>query len=285
MSDLHNPLFENEKEFLEQKKLEYERALRGDITQIKEKTTQAGKVALAGAGIAGSVWVITRVLGRKKNRPRRFDNESAPEASSLQRKKGPKDPNAPKSAAASAAVFQEALGFDGPVDKWAPVQHSAPQPPSAEAKPVAAALTPPKTPPVGPATHEPDPFEPQPTALVAKPAPAGKKGEAPKEKGAPTAKRSSESWLNSALVGSLGSLAKAAWQSDTTRGLLTQAVAAGLAALAGHSAVKSAVEDAQAPKNPDLAARADAAAAGAGAAGPFTPAQPSSSDALHQHPA
>ena len=281
MSDLHNPLFENEKEFLEQKKLEYERALRGDITQLKEKTTQVGKVALAGAGIAGSVWVITRVLGRKKPRPRRFANESGPDdgpAKDKKHKKGPRDPNAPKSAAASAAVFQEALGFDEPADKWAPVQHAAP-------KPAAAAPAPPKTPPASPAAHEPDPFEPQPAALAAKPAPAGKKGEAPKEKAAPAAKSPAKSWLNSALAGSVGSLAKAAWHSDTTRGLLTQAVAAGLAALAGHSAVKSAVEDAQAPKNPDLAARADAAAAGAGAAGPFTPAQPSSSDAPPQHPA
>ena len=74
MSDLHNPLFNDEKEFLEQKKLEYERALRGDVEQIKEKTVQAGKFALTGAGVAGTVWLITRLLGRKKNRPRRFDN-------------------------------------------------------------------------------------------------------------------------------------------------------------------------------------------------------------------
>lgn len=255
MSDLHNPLFDDEKEFLEQKKLEYERALRGDVAQIKEKTVQVGKVALAGAGLAGSVWLITRVFGSRKPKPRRFINESGPIAppKGKKGKKGPPDPNAPKSAAASAAVFQDALGFDA-------------------------------TPTVQPAAHEPDPFEPQPAALAPKPV-APKPAPAPL-KAAPTKPAEpKKSWLKSEAAGTLGALAKAAWQSDVARGLISQAAAAGLAALVGHQAVKSAVEDAQAPKNPDLAARADAAAAGAGAAGPFSPAQPSSSDAPRQHPA
>ncbi|MFD1467859.1 hypothetical protein ACFQ48_06460 [Hymenobacter caeli] len=274
MSDPHNPLFENEKEFLEQKKREYERALRGDVAQIKEKTVQVGKVAAAGAGLAGSVWLITRLLGGKKNRPRRYDNDSGPaagEPKGKKDKKGPKDPNAPKSAAASAAVFQEVLGFDEPADKWAPVRPAGPPP--------------------APAAHDPDPFEPQPAAPALPKAPAVKpltpvkpKAAAPK-KDAPASGEPRGSWLKSAAGSTLGTLVKAAWQSDTARGLITQALAAGVAAVAGHSAVKSAVEDAQAPKNPDLAARADAAAADAGAAGPFPPAQPSSPDAPRQHPA
>lgn len=254
MSDLHNPLFDTEKEFLEQKKLEYERALRGDVEQIKEKTVQVGKVALAGAGLAGSVWLITRLFSSRKPKPRRFANESGPVAppKGKKDKKGPPDPNGPKSAAASAAVFQEVLGFD-----------AAPK---------------------GPAAHEPDPFEPQPAALapkvaVPRPEPAPKKAAPTK----PTAPK--ESWFKSEAAGTLGALAKAAWQSDVARGLISQAAAAGVAALVGQKAAKSAVEDAQAPKNPDLAARADAAAAGAGAAGPFSSAQPSTSDAPPQHPA
>ncbi|WP_426058446.1 hypothetical protein [Hymenobacter sp. B1770] len=72
MSDLQNPLFDEEKEFLERKKLEYERALRGDVEEIKEKSVQAGKVALVGAGLVGSVWLIAKAFGgfskRRKNK-------------------------------------------------------------------------------------------------------------------------------------------------------------------------------------------------------------------------
>lgn len=258
MSDLHNPLFDSEKEFLKQKKLEYERALRGDVEQIKEKTAQIGKVALAGAGLAGSVWLITRIFSSRKPKPRHFANESSPVSPPKGKKdrKGPPDSNAPKSAAASAAVFQEALGFN-----------AAPAGPAAQ-----------------PAAHEPDPFEPQPAALAPK-AVAPQPAPAPKKAASVNPAVPKESWFKSEAAGTLGALAKAAWQSDVARGLISQAAAAGLAALVGHKAMKSAVEDAQAPKNPDLAARADAAAAGAGAAGPFSPAQPSTPDALRQHPA
>lgn len=265
MSDLHNPLFEDEKEFLEQKKLEYERALRGDVEQIKEKTAQVGRFALTGAGVAGSVWLITRLLGHKKTKPRRFDDEFGPTAGPAEGKKGkkgPKDPNGPKSAAASAAVFQEALGFD-----------------EAEAGPRP-----------GPAAHEPDPFEPQPAAAAPTPKPAPKAAPEPKEVAQPQGPQKKtplprKPLLSPGATETLGTLAKAAWQSEAVRGLLSQALAAGLAALGGRSAVKAAVEEAQAPKNPDLAARADAAAAGAGAAQPFPSAQPSSTDAPRQHPA
>ena len=75
MAELHNPLFENEKEFLERQKLEYERALMGDVEQIKEKGQQVGKYALIGAGLAGSIWLISKAFGSKK--PRR--DELGPE--------------------------------------------------------------------------------------------------------------------------------------------------------------------------------------------------------------
>ena len=65
MSELTNPLFDEEKEFLERKKLEYERALRGDVEDIKEKSAQVGRVALVGAGLAGSVWLITKLFSSK----------------------------------------------------------------------------------------------------------------------------------------------------------------------------------------------------------------------------
>ncbi|WP_375419132.1 hypothetical protein [uncultured Hymenobacter sp.] len=74
--ELNNPLFEDEREFLERKKQEYERALRGDVEHIKEQGTQVGKVALVGAGLAGSVWLITRVLGGKSKRKKNKDKPS-----------------------------------------------------------------------------------------------------------------------------------------------------------------------------------------------------------------
>ncbi|MCC3155395.1 hypothetical protein Q3A66_20365 [Hymenobacter sp. BT770] len=70
MSDLQNPLFDEEKEFLERKKLEYERALRGDVDHIKDQSVKAGKVALVGAGLAGGIWLITKAFGGKKKRKR-----------------------------------------------------------------------------------------------------------------------------------------------------------------------------------------------------------------------
>lgn len=69
MSDLQNPLFE-EKEFLERKKLEYERALRGDVEYIKDQSTKVGKVALVGAGLVGSIWLITKAFSGGKKRKR-----------------------------------------------------------------------------------------------------------------------------------------------------------------------------------------------------------------------
>ncbi|RZK17998.1 MAG: hypothetical protein EOO56_16970, partial [Hymenobacter sp.] len=76
MSEPVNPLFEEEKEFLERKKLEYERALRGDVDQIKEQGVQLGKVALVGAGIVGGVWLLSKAFGGKKKRHKtRFDDD------------------------------------------------------------------------------------------------------------------------------------------------------------------------------------------------------------------
>jgi hypothetical protein len=66
MADLHNPLFEDEKEFLERQKLEYERALRGDVDEIKAKTQTVGKYAAIGAGVLGGIWLLSKAFGGKK---------------------------------------------------------------------------------------------------------------------------------------------------------------------------------------------------------------------------
>jgi len=74
MAELTNPLFEEEKEFLERQKLEYERAILGDVEGIKEKTQQVGKYAAIGAGLVGSIWLISKAFGgRKKKKHGEFD--------------------------------------------------------------------------------------------------------------------------------------------------------------------------------------------------------------------
>ena len=76
MSEPTNPIFEEEKDFLERKKLEYERALRGDVAHIKEQTVNVGKLALAGAGVAGGIWLLSKLFGGKKKPKRKPRPES-----------------------------------------------------------------------------------------------------------------------------------------------------------------------------------------------------------------
>ncbi|WBA41205.1 hypothetical protein [Hymenobacter canadensis] len=68
MAELTNPLFEDEKEFLERQKLEYERALMGDVEEIKEKTQQASKYVAIGAGVLAGVWLLSKAFGGKKDK-------------------------------------------------------------------------------------------------------------------------------------------------------------------------------------------------------------------------
>ena len=115
MSELQNPLFDEEKEFLERKKLEYERALRGDVDHIKDQSVMVGKVAAVGAGLAGGFWLITKVLGGKKRKKRRFeadhaeadDHEDHAEYFTAGNGKRYKSTAIRKSAADSASVFTE----------------------------------------------------------------------------------------------------------------------------------------------------------------------------------
>ncbi|AMR27882.1 hypothetical protein A0257_12815 [Hymenobacter psoromatis] len=78
MTEPTNPLFEDEKDFLLRKKLEYERALRGDVQEIKENTVQAGKVALIGAGVVSGVWLLVKAFsGRKPKKKSKKNRRSS----------------------------------------------------------------------------------------------------------------------------------------------------------------------------------------------------------------
>ena len=110
MSELQNPLFDDEKEFLERKKLEYERALRGDVDHIKEQSVVVGKVALVGAGLAGGIWLISKAFGgkkRKKKRAEHADDEHEGEHYEAANGKRHKGAEPRKSAAASAQIFED----------------------------------------------------------------------------------------------------------------------------------------------------------------------------------
>ena len=75
MSELQNPLFDEEKEFLERKKMEYERALRGDVEHIKDQSVMVGKIAAVGAGLVGGIWLITKAFSGKKRKKRYVADE------------------------------------------------------------------------------------------------------------------------------------------------------------------------------------------------------------------
>lgn len=75
MAEPTNPLFEDEKEFLERQKLEYERALLGEVEEIKEKTQQIGKYVAIGAGVLTGVWALSKLFGGKKKYKPQHDRE------------------------------------------------------------------------------------------------------------------------------------------------------------------------------------------------------------------
>lgn len=68
MSDLNNPLFDNQREFLERQKEEYKNALIGDVDHIKTQGQEIGKkVAIAG-GVLFAGYLVKRMFsgGKKK---------------------------------------------------------------------------------------------------------------------------------------------------------------------------------------------------------------------------
>ena len=58
MSDLNNPLFESQKEFLERQKQEYKNALLSDVQDLKEQSQKVGKTLLIAGGALAGVWMV-----------------------------------------------------------------------------------------------------------------------------------------------------------------------------------------------------------------------------------
>jgi len=70
MSDVNNPLFEDQKEFLERQKEEYKNALLSDVTELKTQSQQVGKTLLVAGGALAGLWFLGSALrGKKKEKP------------------------------------------------------------------------------------------------------------------------------------------------------------------------------------------------------------------------
>ncbi|MCI1188447.1 hypothetical protein MON38_13540 [Hymenobacter sp. DH14] len=302
MSELQNPLFDEEKEFLERKKLEYERALRGDVEHIKEQSATIGKVAAVGAGLAGTIWLISKAFGGKKRRPEgkhRPDGRPEPKG---KEKPQPKDKR--KSAAASAMVFIDHFEdgdheFGGGVARpsstpqSAPItaqpvgalsnsfsrpaeQTSAPKPAAPAPAPKAAEKPAPPKPAPAPAksaSADEDPFQDLPYDDSRRlPASKSFDKDSKDAKGVPTPAMAEAPKHSVARV--VGSVLQQFLQSDTGKVLVAQAGALALAAV-----TKKAGEFFPADKNADLADSTDVTKAPADAAPVASPAPSASPDA------
>ena len=270
MSELQNPLFGEEKEFLERKKLEYERALRGDVDHIKEQSVVVGKVALVGAGVAGGIWLIIKAFGSARRKKKRAGQAAADHAGEYYPATNGKPNNSSeprKSAAASAQVFNDYhenqhesddLGFGSVAYKnihAEPADYTATSSAGAFADP----------------DFEADPFEdlPYDDSRRLATSHAFDDGKEARAEVRATAARNSRSRM-------LGTVLQAFLQSDTGKVLVAQAGAVVLALV-----TKKVGEFFPATKNSDLAASPGSAAAANGDSPAASSAPSVSSDAFN----
>lgn len=217
MTELHNPLFEDEKEFLERQKLEYERALMSDVQDIKEKTLQVGKYAAAGAGILGGLWLISKALGGSKSPKKPAKALKAADKESAKQLKG--SSHRPMASTSVDTAMADDLGLGG-----RRLRTNIPATGSA-------------------ATSEEDPFQPAATSNTM--APVGRSNARPQAQPASMADPSSQSEASSILAATFNAF----MQSDTGKMLVAQATAVTLAFIA-----KKASDYLPVLKNADLAA-------------------------------
>lgn len=83
MSDLNNPLFESQKEFLERQKQEYKNALLSDVQDLKEQSQKVGKTLLIAGGALAGVWMVSTLFrGKKKSKKLKSPQLALPVSSS-----------------------------------------------------------------------------------------------------------------------------------------------------------------------------------------------------------
>ncbi|GEO03426.1 hypothetical protein AAE02nite_10900 [Adhaeribacter aerolatus] len=78
MSELNNPLFEDQKEFLERQKQEYKNALLNDVTDLKQQSQKIGKTVLIAGGALAGVWLVSTMFRGKKKSSKRLKTGKAP---------------------------------------------------------------------------------------------------------------------------------------------------------------------------------------------------------------
>jgi hypothetical protein len=78
MSELNNPLFDDQKEFLERQKQEYKNALLNDVSELKNKSQQIGKTVLIAGGALAGIWMISSLFRGKKKAPKRLKGRNTP---------------------------------------------------------------------------------------------------------------------------------------------------------------------------------------------------------------
>jgi len=78
MSELNNPLFEDQREFLERQKQEYKNALLNDVTDLKQQSQKIGKTVLIAGGALAGVWLVSTMFRGKKKSSKRLKARPAP---------------------------------------------------------------------------------------------------------------------------------------------------------------------------------------------------------------
>ena len=78
MSELNNPLFEDQKEFLERQKQEYKNALLSDVTDLKQQSQKIGKTLLIAGGALAGMWMVSSMFRGKKKTSKRLKSSKAP---------------------------------------------------------------------------------------------------------------------------------------------------------------------------------------------------------------
>lgn len=103
MSELNNPLFEDQKEFLERQRQEYKNALLSDVNELKSQSQKVGKALLIAGGAFAGVWMVSTLFRGKKKSKKLITapNRTLP---------GPATPPAQALVAADGSIrYQEAL--------------------------------------------------------------------------------------------------------------------------------------------------------------------------------
>jgi hypothetical protein len=62
MSELNNPLFEDQRELLERQKEEYKNALLSDVAELKDQSTQVGKNVLMAGGLLVGMYLLGKAF-------------------------------------------------------------------------------------------------------------------------------------------------------------------------------------------------------------------------------